>query len=247
MNPMSLLTLPELNGVFLLGLIEIIVINLVLSGDNAVVIAMAVKRLPRNKRLVGIAFGSGLAVVLRVVLTFFAAQLLEIQYLKIIGGALIFWIACKLLIEDTEGGDGREATTMWSAIWIILIADVTMSTDNILALAAASKGNAFLFIFGLVLSIPLVVFTSTILSRLMERYPVIVVIGAAILGKVAAELIFSDPVVMAFLTVDGVALYALEGLCALAVIVTGKLYARQMRQAAVVASGAGLIVRDEEK
>ena len=194
-----------------LGIFQIVLIDLVLAGDNAVVIAMAVRSLPRKKRRFGIIFGAGLAVTLRVALTFFASQLLQINFVKLVGGLLIFWIGCKLLLQDAVVQDtGRQATTVWNAIWIITVADVTMSTDNILALAAASKGNLPLLMFGLALSIPLVVFTSDLLSRLMAKFPFIIYLGAAILGKVAAEMIFTDPAIREVIRIPAIGLYAFE-------------------------------------
>ncbi|MGO8878781.1 MAG: TerC family protein [Desulfomonilaceae bacterium] len=209
------------------GVFQIVLIDLVLAGDNAVVIAMAVRSLPRKKRRFGIIFGAGLAVILRVALTFFASQLLQINFVKLVGGLLIFWIGCKLLLQDAAAQEtGRQATTVWNAIWIITVADLTMSTDNILALAAASKGNLPLLMFGLALSIPLVVFTSDLLSRLMGKYPVIIYLGAAILGKVAAEMIFTDPAVRELIKIPTFGLYAIEALFAIAVIAVAKLYLR---------------------
>jgi YjbE family integral membrane protein len=210
-----------------LDVFSIILIDLVLAGDNAVVIALAVKSLPNRMRLMGIAFGTGFAVALRIVVTVFAAQLLLISYVKFIGGALIFWIALNLLIQDIEADEsGREATNIWSAVWVIIVADITMSADNILALAGASKGNLFLLLFGLALSIPLVVFGSTLLSRLMDKYPIIIYIGAAVLGKVAFGLIFTDPAVKEIIQFSRTSLYILEGLGALLVIVAARLYLR---------------------
>ena len=157
----SALSCPALGWDLCAGVISVILINLVLSGDNAVVIAMAVNLLPKEKQLLGLLFGAGLAVVLRIALTIFAAQLLTITGIKFLGGALIFWIAVKLLIEDVEAEDtGKHGATIWHAIWIILVADLTMSLDNVLALAGASKGNFFLLLFGLITSIPLVVFAA---------------------------------------------------------------------------------------
>lgn len=209
------------------GVFQIVLIDLVLAGDNAVVIAMAVRSLPRKKRRFGIIFGAGLAVILRVALTFFASQLLQINFVKLVGGLLIFWIGCKLLLQDAAAQEtGRQATSVWNAIWIITVADVTMSTDNILALAAASKGNLPLLMFGLALSIPLVVFTSDLLSRLMARFPFIIYLGAAILGKVAAEMIFTDPAVRELIRIPTVGLYALEVLFAIGVIAVARIYSR---------------------
>lgn len=178
-----------------LAVFNIVWIDIVLAGDNAVVIALAVRQLKARERLLGIILGSAFAVALRVVLTFFAAQLLAINYIKLVGGALVFWIAIKLLRDNTgegEEGEGKSATTLWSAVWLILVADVTMSIDNVLAVAAASKGSFALLLFGLGLSIPLVVFTSNLLSKLMDRYSIIVWIGAALLGKVGGEMIVTD-------------------------------------------------------
>ncbi len=186
---------PESLGQWVFAVISIVLIDIVLAGDNAVVIALAVRQLKSKERLLGILLGSGVAVALRVVLTFFAAQLLAMDYIKFIGGALVFWIAIKLLRDNTggaAGGEGKSATTLWSAVWLILVADITMSIDNVLAVAAASKGSFALLLFGLGLSIPLVVFTSNLLSKLMDRYPIIVWIGAALLGKVGGEMILTD-------------------------------------------------------
>jgi len=224
---LSALAPPVFGWEFVMAVFSIILIDIVLAGDNAVVIAMAVQSLPKEKRFLGIAFGAGFAVFLRIVLTFFAAQLLQMNYVKFIGGLLIFWIAVKLLTQDTctEEEGCKTATSIWSAVWIILVADVTMSTDNILALAGASKGNLFLLLFGLIVSIPLVVFTSSILARLMDKYPIIIYAGAAVLGKVSAELIFTDPVVANHVgDVHGWALIALEAAGAALVIVLGRLY-----------------------
>jgi YjbE family integral membrane protein len=177
---------------WVVAVLSIVLIDVVLAGDNAVVIALAVRQLQPRQRLMGIMLGAGVAVALRVVLTFFAAQLLAVNYIKIAGGLLVFWIAVKLLHENTDEPEGKSAAGLWSAVWLILVADITMSVDNVLAVAAASKGSFALLMFGLGLSIPLVVFTSNLLSKLMDRYPIIVWIGAAILGKVAGEMVVTD-------------------------------------------------------
>ncbi len=177
--------MPELNPRFLLDALSIILIDILLAGDNAVVIAMAVRSLSPEQRRLGIGIGSAFAVVLRIGLTFFAAQLLQTQFLKLAGGLAILWIAVMLLADSGIGGEGgREAKTLWQAMWLIIVADITMSVDNILAVAAASKGHLGLLIFGLGLSIPFVVFTSHFLSTLMDKYPIIIYIGSAILGRV---------------------------------------------------------------
>jgi YjbE family integral membrane protein len=210
---------------FFLGFVSIIFIDLILAGDNSVVIAMAVRSLPIKHRMRGIAFGAGAAVMLRVVLTFFAAQLLQIQYVKFIGGALILWIAVKLFVEGApEDVSQRGAKTLWQALWIIVIADITMSTDNVLAVAAASKGNLFLLIFGLGLSIPLVVFTSTLLSKLMDKYPIIIYIGAAILGRVGGEMMVTEPFIVTTFDPPKFFQYGTEAFFTIAVVVAGKLW-----------------------
>ncbi len=220
------LGLERLDWAFFLGVLNIIIIDLILAGDNAVVIAMAVRSLPRNQRRWGIIIGAGAAVVLRVVLTFFVAQLLEISFIKLAGGVLIAWIAVKLFIEGAPEQTEKVAKSLWQAVRLIVIADITMSTDNVLAVAGASHGNAFLLIFGLALSIPFVVFTSNLLSMLMDRYPIIIYIGAAVLGKVAGEMIFTDPVVAGWLQMPKWFTYAMEALFAVGVIAVGKLWIR---------------------
>ncbi len=176
-----------------LAILSIVLIDIVLAGDNAVVIALAVRRLEKKERLWGIVIGSGMAVVLRVGLTFVAARLLAISYIKLVGGLLILWIAVKLLLDNTGEQAGKgEAKNLWQAVWFITMADITMSLDNVLAVAGASKGSFGLLLFGLGLSIPLVVFTSNLLAKLMDRYSVLIYVGSAILGKVAGEMIMTD-------------------------------------------------------
>jgi YjbE family integral membrane protein len=213
---------------FALGVFSIILIDIVLAGDNAVVIAMAAQTVPKEKRGMTIIFGAALAVVLRVILAFFASQLLRFSYVKLIGGLLILWIAVKLLTEDAADHENKhEARSIWHAVWIIVVADASMSLDNVLALAGASQGNIFLLIFGLALSIPLVIFASSILAQLMDRYPVIIYIGAAVLGKVAAELIFTDTAVQQYVHVPKMGIYALEALFAVGVVLLGWLLNRK--------------------
>lgn len=188
---------PGATGEWLLAILNIVWIDLVLAGDNAVVIALAVRNLPARQRLIGIIAGAGAAVLLRVALTFVATQLLAIRFVQLGGGVMILWIALKLLRQNEgapeEGGAG--ARGMWQAVWMIVVADITMSLDNVLAVAGASRGHFGLLLFGLALSIPLVVFASNLISRLMARFQIVVFIGAAILGKVGGEMILSDPVV----------------------------------------------------
>lgn len=218
--------LEKLDWKFFAGIINIVIIDLILAGDNAVVIAMAVRSLPRRQRQWGIILGAGAAVLLRVVLTFFVAQLLEIQYIKLVGGVLITWIAVKLFIEGAPEQAEQDAKTLLQAMWLILVADITMSTDNVLAVAGASHGNLFLLIFGLALSIPFVVFTSNLLSLMMDRYPIILYLGAAVLGRVAGEMIFTDPAVVSWFSPPPWFCYSMEAVFALGVIVVGKLWLR---------------------
>lgn len=228
---------------FFSGLFSIIIIDLILAGDNAVVIAMAVRSLPHNQRRQGIIVGAGAAVLLRVVLTFFVAQLLLVHYLKIIGGILILWIAVKLFIEGVPEEDSeKQATTIYQAIKLIVIADITMATDNMLAVAGASHGNLFLLIFGLGLSIPFVVFASSMLSMLMDKYPIIVYIGAAILGKVGGEMLITDPFTVSLLQPSKVMQYSVELFFAVGVLVVGKLYLRwrHARKESAAAEIAGI-------
>ncbi|SDS03951.1 TerC family protein [Opitutus sp. GAS368] len=204
---------------WLLAILSIVLIDIVLAGDNAVVIALAVRRLKGRERLWGTVIGSGMAVVLRVGLTFVASQLLAISYVKLIGGLLILWIAVKLLVDNTGGEEGKgEAQNLWQAVWLITVADITMSLDNVLAVAGASKGSFGLLLFGLGLSIPLVVFTSNLLARLMDRYPVVIYVGSAILGKVGGDMIMTDRLVADAFHPEPWLVHTVEGLLALGVI-----------------------------
>jgi YjbE family integral membrane protein len=180
---------------FLGAVLSITLIDLVLAGDNAVVIALAVKSLHGRQRRLGLVCGSAAAVLLRVTATFLCASLLQVPLVKLAGGAVIIWIAVKLLgmQQEEECGDHKEAGNILQALWIIVVADISMSIDNMLAVAGACKGNLFLLLFGLVVSIPLVVCGAGLLSMLMDRYPIIVWIGAAILGKVGGEMMITDP------------------------------------------------------
>jgi YjbE family integral membrane protein len=217
----------EFSWEFCLAFLSIVLIDLVLAGDNAVVIALAVKNLHGKQRTTGIIAGAGAAVALRVVLTFFVAQLLTISFIKLLGGMLILWIAVKLFIEGApEDKFQKPATTFWQAIRVIVIADLIMSTDNILAVAGACKGNFFLLLFGLALSIPFVVFTSSLLSMLMDKYPIIVWIGAAVLGRVGGEMIITDPWIVEKIEPGKALQIACEIIGAVGVLAVAKLYMR---------------------
>jgi YjbE family integral membrane protein len=180
---------------FWMGLLKIIGVNIILSGDNAVVIAMAARSLPPHQQRMAVLLGSGAAVVMRIILTVVAVKLLALPYLQIVGGLLLLWIGTQLLSEDDEGeGEEKQYGSLMAAIRTILIADLVMSLDNVIAVAAAAQGSMLLLILGLAISIPLVVFGSTLMIKLMERFPIIVTLGAALIGWVAGETIAKDVV-----------------------------------------------------
>lgn len=188
---MALLSSPD----FWIALTQIILINIVLSGDNAVVIALACRSLPPQQQKRAIMFGSVGAIVLRVILTFFAVYLLTLPYLKLIGAALLLWIGIGLLKgeDDEENLEGHAG--LMAAIKTIIVADLVMSLDNVIGVAAAAKGNVPLLVIGLVISIPLIIFGSSMLLKLMNRFPLIITAGAALLGWVAGEMAVSDPAI----------------------------------------------------
>jgi len=186
-----------LTSQFWLGLGAIIWVNIILSGDNAVVIALAARSLPAHQQRRAVIWGAAAAVVLRIVLTIVAVELLKLAYLKLLGGVLLLWIAVKLLVPEDDGGDGvKSSSNLLAAIKTILIADLVMSLDNVIAVAAVAKGSIVLLVLGLLISIPLVVFGATMLMKLMETYPVIITVGAALIGYVAGEMLVTDPVVV---------------------------------------------------
>jgi YjbE family integral membrane protein len=181
---------------FWVALLEIIGVNIVLSGDNAVVIALACRSLPPTQQKKAIVFGSLAAIILRVILTVAAVELLRLPWLKLAGGAMLLWIGVKLLTDEDEHADGGSGRSdLIGAIRTILVADLVMSLDNVIAVAAAAKGDLLLLVLGLLISIPLIVFGSTLLLRVMERFPVIITLGAALLGYVAGDMGVSDPAV----------------------------------------------------
>ena len=184
---------------FWVGLAKIIGVNIVLSGDNAVVIALAARSLPPKQQTQAILWGAGAAVALRIILTLFAVALLTLPWLKIAGSLLLFWIGIKLLVPEEDTDDINASDSLMAAIKTILIADLVMSLDNVIAVAAAAGGSLTLLILGLAISIPLVVFGATLLVNLMERYPVIITVGAALIGLVAGEMLVTDPVALEWL------------------------------------------------
>jgi YjbE family integral membrane protein len=173
--------------------LTIVVIDLLLAGDNALVIALAVRSLPPKQRRIGMIAGAVAAVVLRILITFVAVKLLNVEFIKLVGGAFVLWIAVKVFTDtETHDEDAAKAGRIWQAIWYIVFADITMSLDNVLAIAGASHGNLGLIVFGLGVSIPFVVLSSNMLVILIDRYPVLLYVGAAILGEVGAGMMISD-------------------------------------------------------
>lgn len=184
---------------FWVAVLQIIMIDIVLSGDNAVVIALACRNLPPEQRRKGILWGVAGAVALRIVLTLLAALVMNLPWLKFVGGLLLLWIGVKLLVpEDEDGHEISPAYHLWGAVRTIVVADFVMSLDNVIGVAGASQGNLALLVFGLLVSIPLIIWSSQIILHLMERWPIVVVIGAGLLGWVAGEMIWSDPALAAW-------------------------------------------------
>jgi YjbE family integral membrane protein len=184
------------SAAFWVALLQIIGADIVLSGDNAVVIALATRSLPQQQQRIAIFWGTFAAVAMRVTLTVVAVALLKLPALKLVGALMLLWIAVQLLLPEEESeGEGMATGSLGAAIRTILIADMVMSVDNIIAIAAAAKGSVLLLIIGLAVSIPLVIFTSTFLLKAMERYPIIITVGAALLGWVAGEMAVHDPLV----------------------------------------------------
>ena len=190
-----------MNNQFWLGLLEIIGVNIVLSGDNAVVIAMAARSLAPHQRRAAIILGSGAAIVLRVVLTTIAARVLTFPYLKMAGALLLLWIGVQLLVpgKQNNGSAGKSSDHLMAAVRIILVADFVMSLDNVIAVAGAAHGNLVLLILGLALSIPLIIFGSTAILKLMDRFPVVIKLGAGLLGYVAGEMFLGEPVLQTYM------------------------------------------------
>lgn len=208
---------------FIFSLLSIVVVDLTLSGDNAVVIAAAAKALPPAMRKRALVAGATCAVIALVIATVFVTRLLHVKFLQLFGGLVILWIAVGLFREEPppESSGGNRAS-FWKSMWFILVADVTMSTDNILAVAAIAQGNLALVLFGLSVSIPLVIFASSLLANLMDRYPVIVYVGAALLGRVAGQMIMTDAFTVQSLAPSPAARYAVEAAGALGVLLIGR-------------------------
>jgi YjbE family integral membrane protein len=202
-------------------LLEIGILNMLLSGDNAVVIALAVRALPRRQRLLGQLGGTLGAVVLRLLFVGVISMLLRVPLLRLVGGLLLIWIAYRLVrpVAEAEAGS-RHAASFWESVWIIVVADITMSLDNVLAVAAAAHGDMLLVTLGIAMSVPIVVWGSGLLAGLMNRYPWIIWAGGGLLGYVAGDMLLEDPLLVDWLGAVGPALeYPVPG--ALAVVLTG--------------------------
>ena len=191
------------NDGWVIAVLQIIAIDIVLGGDNAIIIALACRNLPKHQRRAGILWGTAGAIILRVILVFFATSLMEIWGLRSIGGILLIWIGVKLLTEvETNDLDGKinQSSNLLTAIRTIIIADFVMSLDNALAITAAAKGNIGLVVFGLLLSVPIIISGSALILRLMERFPIIITAGAGLLGWLGGGLIISDKLFADFIT-----------------------------------------------
>ena len=210
----------------IIAILQIIAIDIILGGDNAIIIALACRNLPARQKRLGILWGTAGAIILRVILVFFASTLLTVPSLKLIGGVLLLWIGVKLLAEedDLDEGSIKQSGSLMEAIRTIIIADFVMSLDNSIAIAAAAKGNMYLVVFGLVLSVPIIIAGSAIILKLMSRFPVIISMGAGLLGWLAGDLIVHDPLLESYLTqLIPHADIVFAGGFALAVIATGRI------------------------
>jgi len=222
---------------FWVALVKIMWINILLSGDNALVIAMACRGLPPKQRLWGMILGAGVAVVLRIIFTGVVASLMLLPYLKIVGGLALFYIAAKLLVPDEpEEGETEAVEHLWRAVRIVAIADIIMSLDNVIAIAAAAGGNMALLVLGLAISIPLIVAGAALIMALLDRFPILVWAGAALLGWIVGDVISTDPVSVGYLTgkfgpeVAHKVEYAAAALGAVLVLLVGGLWRRSKQK-----------------
>jgi len=224
---------------FWIAVLQIIAIDIVLGGDNAVVIALASRRLPPDMQRKAIFWGVFGAIGLRVVLIFFALTLLAIPYLKVVGGLLLFWIGIKMMLPHDDGGHEIDASThLWGAIKTIIVADAVMSVDNVIAIAAASKDSMGLVIFGLVVSVPIIVWGSRLVLKLMERFPVVITLGAALLGWIAGDMLVRDVVFKDWVAANAPLLnWIVPAAGVLVVVGLGKLLASRAEAAKAVAKG----------
>ena len=209
---------------FWVDVFKIILIDLLLSGDNAVVIALACRNLPPHQRRKGILFGVGGAIGLRIVLTFFAVGLLALPYLKLVGAMLLLWIGVKLILpeEEHDASSIKADTRLFGAIKTIIIADFVMSLDNVLGVAAAAKGNVSLLVFGLLISIPMIAWSSQLVLKLIDRFPFIIYAGGALLGYVAGEMLVGEALFATMVEARHYLHWLIPAFCALLVLVIGK-------------------------
>lgn len=217
---------------FWISLVQIVWIDLLLSGDNAIVIAMACRNLPPEQRRIGILLGAGAAIGLRILFAVIISYLLGIPFLKIVGGLLLFWIAIKLVEGDEEHTEIAGGTTLWAAVRTIAIADAVMSLDNVLAVSAAAHGNIWLFSFGIALSIPMIIYGSNIILGLLTRFPILVWLGAGVLGWIAGDMITNDPQWKAYFGPwTGMMAYVGDTIGALIVVASGFFIKRRKERA----------------
>jgi len=219
---------------------QIILIDILLGGDNAVVIALACRQLPAGLRNKGILWGTVGAIVLRVVLIVFALTLLQVPLLKLVGGALLVWIGIKLLVPEDEGEHSniKGSDKLWSAVKTVIVADLVMSIDNVIAIAGAAQGAGEahqmpLVIFGLLVSIPIIVWGSQLVLKLMDRFPLIITLGGMLLGWIAGTMVHTDPGLVSFIPQDKAWNYGLGIAGALLVLVIGKVLGRKQAETAV--------------
>lgn len=219
---------------FWVSVLQIIAIDVLLSGDNAVVIALACRNLPPEQRRKGVMLGVAGAVSLRVILTFFAVSLLTLPYIKLVGAALLLWIGIKLLLpEDEDGGEHIQGNAhLWGAVKTIIIADFVMSLDNVLGVAAVAHGNVWLLVFGLLVSIPMIAWSSQMVLKLIDRYPVVIYAGGALLGYVAGEMLVTEASMKPVVDVSHLVHWLVPIACAVFVLVMGLWLA--MRKSAVI-------------
>lgn len=217
---------------FWIALLQIVAIDIVLGGDNAVVIGLACRRLPEEQRKKGILYGMGLAILMRVVLIFFAVTLLAIPYLKVVGALLLFWIGVKLLLPEDEGHHDIEGgTTIAAAVKTIIVADVVMSLDNVIAIAGAAGDSMFLIVFGLLLSVPIIMYGSKYVMKLMDRFPIVITMGGALLGWIAGGMLATDVVTKDWVVANIPASdYLLPAIGAIIVVALGKIISARMER-----------------
>lgn len=238
-------------GPFALQVLKIIWIDIVLSGDNAVVIALACRSLPPGQRMMGIFLGALVAVGLRIIFALGIASLIGVPWLKLVGAVLLFWIAVKLVIEHGGAHEIAESTTLWGAVRTVAIADLVMSLDNVLAIAAAAKGSWPLIVFGLIVSVPIIVFGASLVMRLLHAYPILVWAGAALLGFIAGEMIVEDvglwPLLAPFAASFGLAQSTVvlgAGLIGAALVIAFGMAATAFKRPAAAMAGSSEVIPD---